>query len=272
MLCIRYPYNSKYNYFSIDEKIQISLENLFNTVIKSEPVVKAMQNDTEAKKFEYIFYNNEILEEFAENTHLVIFPFSNYSGYIDKMSFDIYLDIYIKNDNDINMILSKFEVFLISKLHEYKHGTRIYMKIFNKSNLKTPNISFRSINISNRIKESIDIISKASINYPKNSILFKTSTNEYGESFEEAGAREALEETGLIVKNLEVFCVQTDKNEHAHFISVGMIAREFEGIPKVKEQEMVKWEWFDLDKLPKNIFSASKKTIDCFLNHKFYIK
>ena len=86
------------------------------------------------------------------------------------------------------------------------------------------------------------------------------------------GKREAFEEAGIIVKNLEVFCVQVDKNEHAHYISVGMIAREFEGIPKVKEQEMVKWEWFDLDKLPKNIFSASKKTIDCFLNHKFYMK
>ena len=32
---------------------------------------------------------------------------------------------------------------------------------------------------------------------------------EYGETFEEAGAREAKEETGIVVKNLEVFCVQT---------------------------------------------------------------
>ena len=95
---------------------------------------------------------------------------------------------------------------------------------------------------------------------------------EYGETFEEAGAREAKEETGLIVRNLEVFCVQTDKNEHAHFISVGMIAREFDGIPQVMEPDvLIKWEWFDLDKLPDNIFSASKKTIDCFLNHKFYM-
>ena len=208
MLWIRYPYNSKYNYFSIEEKIQNSLENLFNTMIKSDPVVQAMQNDPEAKKFEYIFYDNEILQEFAENTHLVIFPFSYYSGFIDKMSFDIYLDVYIKNDKDINMILSKFEVFLISKLHEYKHGTRIYMKIFNKSNLKTPNISFRSINISNRIKESIDIISKASINYPKNSILFKTSTNEYGESFEIALFGYKIEV--LFLKSI-IFCLK-EKN------------------------------------------------------------
>lgn len=95
---------------------------------------------------------------------------------------------------------------------------------------------------------------------------------EYGETFEEAGAREAKEETGIIVKDLKVFCVQTDKNEYAHYISVGMIARSFEGVPEALEpNEIVEWRWFDLDKLPKNIFSPSKKTIDCFLNHKFYM-
>lgn len=95
---------------------------------------------------------------------------------------------------------------------------------------------------------------------------------EYGESFEEAGAREVKEETGLVVRNLEVFCVQTDRNKHAHFISVGMIAREFEGTPYPAEKDViVKWEWFNLNELPSNIFSASKKTIDCFLNHKFYM-
>ena len=95
---------------------------------------------------------------------------------------------------------------------------------------------------------------------------------EYGETFEEAGAREVKEETGLVVKDLAVFCVQTDKNEHAHFISVGMLAINFEGEPKVMEPDvLVEWKWFDLDKLPKNIFTPSKKTLDCFLNKKFYM-
>ena len=74
------------------------------------------------------------------------------------------------------------------------------------------------------------------------------------------------------VKDLEVICVQTDKNEYAHYISVGMIAKSHEGIPVTMEpDEIVKWEWFDLNNLPKNIFSASKKTIDCYLNKKFYM-
>ena len=95
---------------------------------------------------------------------------------------------------------------------------------------------------------------------------------EYGESFEEAGTREAKEETGIDVSDLEIICVQTDKNEYAHYISVGMIAHSFTGEPKAMEPEqIVKWEWFDINNLPKNIFSPSKKTIDCYLAHKFYI-
>ena len=60
---------------------------------------------------------------------------------------------------------------------------------------------------------------------------------EYGETFEEAGTREAKEETGMDVKDLEVICVQTDKNEYAHYISVGMIAKSYEGNPVAMEPD-----------------------------------
>lgn len=96
---------------------------------------------------------------------------------------------------------------------------------------------------------------------------------EYGETFFEAGIREAKEETNLDVSDLEVICVQTDLNEYAHYISVGMIAKKFSGEIKVmKSKEITCWEWFDIDKIPKNIFSASKKTIQCFLDKKFFIE
>lgn len=95
----------------------------------------------------------------------------------------------------------------------------------------------------------------------------------YNESFEEAGIRETKEETSLDIKDPKVICVQVDKNEYAHYVSVGMIAKEFTGNVKVMEpKEIVKWEWFDINNLPSNIFSASKKTIDCYLENKFYIK
>ena len=95
---------------------------------------------------------------------------------------------------------------------------------------------------------------------------------EYGETFYEAGIRETKEETNLDISNLEIICVQTDMNEFAHYISVGMIAKTFTGELKVMEpDEITCWDWFDVNNLPKNIFSASKKTIECFLKKKFYI-
>lgn len=95
---------------------------------------------------------------------------------------------------------------------------------------------------------------------------------EYGETFFEAGVREIKEETNLDAKDLEVICVQTDMNQYAHYISVGMICKNFSGTIRVMDsEEIIKWDWFSLDNLPSNIFSASKKTIDCFLQKKFYI-
>lgn len=96
---------------------------------------------------------------------------------------------------------------------------------------------------------------------------------EYGETFEQAGIREAKEETNLDISNLEVFCVQTDLNEHAHYISVGMIAHSYTGEIKVMEpDEITCWKWFSVNNIPSVIFTPSKKTIECFLNKKFYIK
>lgn len=58
---------------------------------------------------------------------------------------------------------------------------------------------------------------------------------EYGETFYEAGRREVKEEADIDVGSLEVFCVQTDMNQFAHYVSVGMLSRDFSGDAKVME-------------------------------------
>ena len=93
----------------------------------------------------------------------------------------------------------------------------------------------------------------------------------YGETFEGAAIRESKEETGLDVDDIKVLCVQNDKNEFAHYVSIGMIALKFSGEVKANEPlEIVRWEWFDMDNLPKNIFFPSKKTIDRYNEGLFY--
>ena len=95
---------------------------------------------------------------------------------------------------------------------------------------------------------------------------------EFGESIEEAAIRETYEETGLFIADPKVICVQNDKNEHAHFISIGLLATQYYGTFKAKEpKEIIKWEWFSLDNLPKNLFSPARKTIECYLKNTFYI-
>jgi mutator protein MutT len=94
---------------------------------------------------------------------------------------------------------------------------------------------------------------------------------EYGETFEQGGIREVKEETNIDVKNIEVFCVQNDMNEFAHFVTIGMIANEYSGDIKVMEpDEIVEWKWFDLDNLPTKIFFPSAKCIEKYKEGLFY--
>jgi len=96
---------------------------------------------------------------------------------------------------------------------------------------------------------------------------------EWGESFEEAAARELKEETGMVLKKSKVICVNNDKNEYAHFVTVGFLATEFEGEPKVMEpDEITEWKWFPLNALPAKVFAPSVNVLQCYLQKKFCLE
>ena len=94
---------------------------------------------------------------------------------------------------------------------------------------------------------------------------------EYQESFKEGARREVMEETGIILKNVKVICVNNDKNEYAHFVTIGLFSEDFEGEAEVLEpEEITEWKWFESKDLPRNIFLPSKKVLENFKSKKFY--
>lgn len=101
---------------------------------------------------------------------------------------------------------------------------------------------------------------------------------EFGESFEEGGKREVMEETGINLKSLRVICVNNDKVSDAHFVTIGMFAEAgkdflFEAEAKVMEpDEITEWRWFDLNDLPEKMFFPSRKVLNCYLKKEVYLK
>lgn len=93
----------------------------------------------------------------------------------------------------------------------------------------------------------------------------------FGESLTEAVVREVFEETGMKVKKVKIISLSNDKVKDAHFITVGFLCTDFEGEPKIMEpKEIVKWQWFDLGKLPGPIYSSSGKIIKNYLEGILY--
>lgn len=95
---------------------------------------------------------------------------------------------------------------------------------------------------------------------------------EWGEGFEEGAIREVKEETGITIKNPRVTSVHNCKNEHAHFVTVGLVAEDWEGTASVMEpDEIIDWQWFNLKNLPEQIYFPSLEVIENYLQNKFYI-
>ncbi|MEA1929344.1 MAG: NUDIX domain-containing protein [Patescibacteria group bacterium] len=95
---------------------------------------------------------------------------------------------------------------------------------------------------------------------------------DWGESFEDGAIREVKEETDLDISDPAVISIHNCKNEHAHFVTVGLLAKDYRGEPKVMEpDEMTEWQWFDLDNLPQPRYFPSFMVIENYLKKVFYI-
>lgn len=90
---------------------------------------------------------------------------------------------------------------------------------------------------------------------------------EYNETFLDGAKREVKEETNLDIDDLKLFGVADDIQPDRHYITMHVIAKKYNGEPQVMEPTKEdEWKWFDLDNLPKNLYSPSKKFIESYKN------
>ena len=81
---------------------------------------------------------------------------------------------------------------------------------------------------------------------------------EYMESFEECAKRETFEETAIQIKNVR-FLRLLNLKEYApkHYVDIGLVADWESGEPQIMEPDKIeKWDWYDIDNLPKPLFAA----------------
>jgi len=98
---------------------------------------------------------------------------------------------------------------------------------------------------------------------------------EPGETFEEGAIREIKEETDLDIINPKVIAItnnlDTYKEESKHYVSVILLAKNFNGQLKVMEPDKNEsWQWVDPHDLPEPHFDGSRYGVKCYLHNKFY--
>lgn len=93
---------------------------------------------------------------------------------------------------------------------------------------------------------------------------------ELGETIEETAKRECLEETGLIVKELQFYNVQSGENHHfiypngdeVYAVDINYICRSFSGELKMQKDEVLQLKFFSQGKLPESINSNDREIIE----------
>lgn len=90
----------------------------------------------------------------------------------------------------------------------------------------------------------------------------------FGETFGDTVKRNIKEEFGCTVTSYKIICVNANYALGNHYIGIGVIA-EMDGDAKLLlSEDWDKWEWFEKNSLPDNLFPAAKNLIDCYLQKK----
>lgn len=102
--------------------------------------------------------------------------------------------------------------------------------------------------------------------YEPDSWCLPGGKQEYNETIFEGAIREVKEETDLNIWNLHIFSAADDIQPNKHFVTIQVIAEDYEGEAKAMEPDKQdEWRWFPLDALPEKIYSPSEKFIRAYV-------
>lgn len=85
----------------------------------------------------------------------------------------------------------------------------------------------------------------------------------HGEQIDEAIKRELLEETGLGLKNIEIYHVRTN-NRHVEFL----VYAQADGAAEVKSLEIKRLGWFEINEMPEKMSDVQKQIVREVLSNK----
>ncbi len=105
---------------------------------------------------------------------------------------------------------------------------------------------------------------KQSYGFPGRDINFK-------ETIKDAVIRNIKEEINCNVKNYKVICVNENFALGNHYIGIGITATIDGEVKLLKPEDWDKWEWFDRNNIPQNLFPAAKNLIECYLANKINV-
>ncbi|MDR0741159.1 MAG: NUDIX domain-containing protein [Rickettsiales bacterium] len=86
---------------------------------------------------------------------------------------------------------------------------------------------------------------------------------DFGDSLFQGAARELKEETDLDLVRAEIISISNERSEDAHYVTLGFLVKEWTGeVKSMEPEEIICWDWFSLDALPKNIYDPTAKLIE----------
>lgn len=93
----------------------------------------------------------------------------------------------------------------------------------------------------------------------------------FREKIGETVKRNIKEEFDCNVIKYEIISVNANYGLGNHYIGIGVVAEIDGEVKNLIPEDWEKWEWFDKNNIPSNLFPATKNLVDCYLQHKVNI-